>query len=149
VESKLTEYLGSPQKAKFADRYEAAVLQFADEPWQRMYRLLKDDASTYRYLDGAQLVKHALGLRRCSPNEDVSLLYLFWEPENAVDYAAFSAHRDEINHFSSVVGDSKLTFESLAYSPLWQQWHTSSTGASDQTKRLHSERLRERYGVLI
>ena len=49
---------------RFANRYDGVVPQSLDTPWQEMFARLKADPDAFQYLNAAQLVKHALGLRR-------------------------------------------------------------------------------------
>ena len=48
---------------------------------------------SFRRRDAYQLIKHYLGLRHTYPMRPLTLIYLFWEPTNAVDLAIFGAHR--------------------------------------------------------
>ena len=82
IEAKCMEPL-TPHVAVFAPAYEAETLDGRRQsPWfQEMQRLLKQPRS-YRWLDAAQLVKHAFGLAHTFPDRAVTLLYLFWEPSN-------------------------------------------------------------------
>ena len=83
---------------------------------------LRDGAP--KYLDVAQLIKHYLGLSNtidCS-NRQVTLLYLFWEPENRDDFELFQAHRDELEEFSMEVEGTSIRFVFKSYPGLWAEW---------------------------
>jgi hypothetical protein len=63
IESKCTEYL-TPKPARFSERYETAITdESASGPWYgEMFRLKGAEDVGYRFLDAAQLIKHAFGL---------------------------------------------------------------------------------------
>ena len=78
VESKCLEYL-SPHKAEFADAYESQITDARRAgPWFAHMLTLNAQPNTYRWLDAAQLVKHAFGLAHTFPSHHIALLYLFW-----------------------------------------------------------------------
>jgi hypothetical protein len=74
VESKCLEYL-TPKTPVFSRSYDTITDSRRDSPWFGLIDLLRRDPGRYRYLDAAQLVKHALGLMRAPFIEDVTLLY--------------------------------------------------------------------------
>jgi len=108
IESKFTEILTS-KSAVFKPAYENAFENLAEPSWQEMYIQLKSNPEKYKHLDAAQLCKHYLGLRHNFQGEqqEIILFYIFWEPENAIDFATYSIHRDEINNFYECVSNSK------------------------------------------
>lgn len=145
VESKCTEYL-SPHVADFAASYRTGICDARrDTDWYR--ELLRLDAApdTYRWLDAAQLVKHALGLMHTYPDRRMTLLYLYWEPLNVFEYAHFDAHRREVAAFAERVAGPALAFESMTYADLWASWYADAP----RWLRAHLRDLRERYGVTI
>lgn len=145
VESKCLEHL-SPHVAKFAASYVTGILDArCDTVWYRELLRLVDEPRTYRWLDAAQLIKHALGLMRTYPGRAVTLLYLYWEPLNASDYAHFESHCRETAAFAERVAGSCLAFESLTYYDLWAAWDEGAP----QWLRAHLRNLRERYGIEI
>ena len=93
IESKCTEYLSS-HTARFSASYETRIRDARRESgwFHEMLRLIKAPQA-YRCVDAAQLIKHALGLMHCYPNRRLTLLYLYWEPQNASDYPVFEEHR--------------------------------------------------------
>jgi hypothetical protein len=149
IESKLTEHLAGGQRARFAERYEPVVDDLLDPPWQQMYAALKADPGVFEFLNAAQLVKHALGLRRAAPGGDVTLLYLYWQPSDAREHPVFLAHAAEVARFAAAVEGSALIFDSLAYPALWRQWEEQAAGTADQTLLTHVQLLRARYGVSL
>jgi hypothetical protein len=74
IESKCTEYL-SPKVVKFSERYETGIMDTrASGKWfAEMLRLKATDGAGYSLLDGAQLIKHALGLAHGRNNMIVNL----------------------------------------------------------------------------
>lgn len=145
IESKCTEILGS-KKAKFAPRYESIVEKQLDLPWLETYQALKDDPTLFNRLDAAQLVKHCLGLRSTFPDQDISLVYIFWEPENALDFEIFKTHRSEVQKFTDMVTGSSVKFAAISYLELWETWVGKGC---PQWLMEHVGSLRLRYAVTI
>ncbi len=86
IESKCTEYLSrnewSSTKPPFKPAYfEQIVDERRNGPWFKAMVEINREPDQFRYLDVAQLVKHAFGLASCFKGAAVTLLYLFWEPE--------------------------------------------------------------------
>lgn len=146
IESKLTEYL-STHRAAFSPAYAEQIRDERREQgyFHEMLRLM-DHPDTYRWLDAAQLIKHAFGLARSFGDRPVTLLYLFWEPANPNADPIFADHRKEIAAFADRVADSAPRFEAMSYPELWRAWQ--DTGPVDWLAR-HLENLRERYDVTI
>lgn len=145
IESKCTEILGS-KKAKFASRYESVVEKQLDRPWLETYLALKDDPTLFNRLDAAQLVKHCLGLRSTFPNRDISLVYIFWEPENALDFEIFKTHRSEVQKFTAMVTGSTMKFAAISYLELWKSWVGKGC---PQWLMEHVGALKLRYAVTV
>ena len=145
IESKCTEYL-SPHPADFSTSYETKICDARRESsWFReMQRLIKSPR-TYSCLDAAQLIKHAFGLLNCYPGRKLTLLYLYWEPINAVDFPIFEEHRSDIAAFSEMIAGSHLDFEAMTYNDLWSSWDETAP----QWLSKHLRDLRERYAVTI
>ena len=145
IESKCTEYL-SKHTARFSVSYETRILDARRESaWFReMLRLLKAPR-TYRWLDTAQLIKHALGLMHCYDDRRVTLLYLYWEPLNAFEHPIFEEHRRETAAFAERVAGSDLAFEAITYNDLWSSWDETAP----QWLGTHLRDLRSRYAVTI
>jgi hypothetical protein len=68
--------------------------------------------SALKYLDVAQLIKHYFGLRNTAKytKRNITLLYLFWEPENSSKFDLFQKHRDELNEFAHDAADTSIRF---------------------------------------
>jgi hypothetical protein len=143
VESKCTEQLVE-HSAAFREAYREKIEAVAHQTWAAQYDALVGDASVYRYLNAAQLVKHYLGLKNTFPARQVTLLYLFWEPLNGDELSIVREHRDEVARFARDLADPHVTFESRCYPELWDMW---SRQPSPIWLSEHVENLRARYVV--
>ena len=145
IESKCTEYL-SPHTARFSTSYRTGIhdARCRSTWFQEMLRLI-DAPHAYSCLDAAQLVKHALGLMYCYPERRVTLLYLYWEPLNAVEHRVFEEHRREIAEFADRIAGPGLGFEATTYNDLWSSWAETAP----PWLRTHLRDLRARYAVTI
>jgi hypothetical protein len=82
IESKCTEWM-TRKTADFSDSYKALKPNDSDSPfrpWFDEMLELRAEPDRYRYIDAAQLIKHAFGLLRHFEKRDVVLVYLYWEP---------------------------------------------------------------------
>lgn len=143
IESKCLEYL-TPKRVRFSERYSTDIIdERCDSPWfAEMLRLVALSGPSYRFLDAAQLIKHAFGLMRAAA-EPTTLFYLYWEPMDADLSPLFEHHRAEIAAFADRVAGSSLKFASMSYPELWAAW--DETG--DPFLRGHVAALRARYEV--
>lgn len=147
IESKLTEYL-SAKRAKFSPAYAEQIRDSRrDQGYFHEMQRLRDRPNHYRWLDAAQLIKHAFGLAHTFPDRPVTLLYLFWEPANPNAGPEFAAHRNEIEKFRARVAGSSPTFEAMSYPELWQSWRDSASTSGWLHE--HLENLQGRYLVSI
>lgn len=145
IESKCTEYL-SPHTARFSMSYRTSIRDARRQStWFREMQRLIDEPHAYSCLDAAQLIKHALGLMYCYPDRRVTLLYVYWEPLNAVDVPVFGEHRREIAEFADRIAGTDTVFEATTYDGLWQSWDETAP----QWLRTHLRDLRARYAVVI
>lgn len=150
-ESKCLEYLrpkSASARQKSADRLRDKYLvgitdKRRDGPWFAELTQLASDPSRYRYLDAAQLIKHALGLLNSADVRPTTLLYLYWEPLDAGHSPVFIAHRNEISTFAIRVNDAGLSFETMSYPELWDQWEA----VDDPFLAAHVIALRRRYAI--
>lgn len=146
VESKCTEHL-SPHVAKFSPAYNEQITDWRrDTAWFRLMHLLIEEPARYRYLDAAQLVKHAFGLARCFENQAVTLLYLYWEPRNPDDLPELRQHRDAVDRFSHDVAGATPAFKAVSYRDLWEAWGQLS---SPTWLPEHLTALKSRYDLEI
>ena len=139
IESKCLEYF-TPKAAVFSPEYQL-LEKFRETPWFAEMGRLRDSPHDYRALDAAQLVKHAFGLMN-SEGRGATLVYLFWEPDDAESHKLFALHREEVASFEVRTRNGGLPFIALSYAELWKAWDCSG---SDRLRE-HAARLRLRYG---
>lgn len=145
VESKLLEHFGK-KRAKFADSYRDEITDSRRAgPWYAEMIRLRGDPTYYQHLDAAQLIKHAFGLANTFSNQNITLLYLYWEPTNGSEFDLLRTHREEIADFTSRIADGFPRFESVSYPELWTRW--AEEGPASVAAHVH--RMKERYGVRI
>lgn len=151
IESTFLELL-DPKVAQFTAHYcrpfagTETVAPIAGARWAAVYRALRDDPKTYRYLDAAQLMKHYLGLKHSYPDRRRVLIYVFWEPTNAGALSEYKDHRREIVDFARRVSGLETRFIALSYPDLWREWESHSTWPGMPE---HLARLRARYSFAI
>jgi hypothetical protein len=116
-------------------------------PWYDQLRALRDGAGPfYRHVDLGALVKHALALGRTFPDRATTLLYLFWEPLDAEDFAEFREHRAELETLSEAVQEAGVTFAAQSFEVVWASW---ADRAKPSWLAGHVDRLRARYSVAL
>lgn len=147
IESKFLEHW-TPKRANYSGSYRKDSLPLAEDCWWQV--LEESKAGGLKYLDVAQLVKHYLGLIRLMKqveegwkHNEVTLLYLFWEPANAYDIQDCINHRRDIEEMASKVSGSRIKFRSLSYPELWREWE-SLPGISS-----HLANLNARYSLAV
>jgi len=146
IESKCLETM-TPHVANFAPAYDAEIRDSRRAtPWFRKMQVLSENPRLYRWLDAAQLVKHAFGIAYSFPDQPTTLLYLYWEPTNPDEYPFFREHRDEVARFASSIAGSAPAFAAMSYPQLWRHW---SLNAEWGWLRAHIDRLNVRYGVAV
>jgi Restriction Endonuclease associating with ARP len=140
VESKLLEYF-EPKRPEFADAYKC--MEAKSEPcWWKMYEHAR--VGSPQHLDCAQLVKHYFGLVQIEPpRPSLTLLYLFWEPENWREVEECTRHREEVEEFADKVTTSSIQFRWMTYTQLWREW------MEIPNLREHATNLKARYEVSI
>jgi hypothetical protein len=144
IESKCLEHL-STHVAEFAPAYETDIKdERCESGWFREMKRLRKSPRAHRWLDVAQLIKHAFGLAYTFPNQTVTLLYLFWEPSNPETFPIFSEHRREIANFAEAVAGSGPKFVSMSYPEFWKDWEAVR---EPEWLKIHVSRLRTRYAV--
>ena len=142
VESKLLEYF-APKKPSFTKSYRKEKLPQAEDKWLALMERLRD--SDPKYLDVAQLIKHYFGLRNnaeCT-KRNITLLYLFWEPENSSESDLFQKHRDELSEFATEVADTSIRFLYQSYADLWSEW------IAEGIFETHVKKLQSRYSITL
>tara|TARA_R110002096_G_scaffold97694_6_gene217675 strand:+ start:9205 stop:10029 length:825 start_codon:yes stop_codon:yes gene_type:complete len=118
IESKFTEWMApKSKKSLFADSYFKDGIERWKEVglpnFQKLANQLNEDASMYKHLDVAQLLKHGLGLANMHGlNSD--LVYLYYDtPDTEIS----NNHKNEIKLFSDTVG-GELNFKAITYQQL-------------------------------
>lgn len=145
VESACLEYLRG-----HATPFSAAFVAQADEllgpEAAASYRRFHDDRDGYCLLDAAQLLKHFLAAKLAAGgHRRVTLLYAFWEPQDADDHPVHVAHRREAARLAGDLTDPDVRLVALDYPSLWRAW---AAGRNADLER-HAGALRARYGVAI
>jgi|TARA_R110000868_G_C10970252_1_gene769694 hypothetical protein len=143
LESKRFEPFRDTKHAVLSDAYDRAVWGEAMDPWCAMRDGLRSAPSHFRYLDAAQLVKHAFGLvteaRRIS--RAPVLFYLFAEPSR-VSASVRSEHRAEIEAFSVAVSGARVRFAASS----WSEWLMRfASPATSPEVAAHAEALRRKF----
>ena len=139
IESKCLEYF-TPKVAEFSPAYRQ-LKQFETSSWYLEMERLRSTPDEYKVLDVAQLVKHAFGLMN-SAGAGATLVYAFWEPEDADAHRLFSEHREEIALLEARTRNDHLSFVSIAYPELWTLWRNSGSDSLAE----HAARLFVKYG---
>lgn len=143
VESKRYEPFRDRNQAVLAHAYDRDVWGEAMEPWLAMRDSLRRNPLSYRYLDAAQLVKHAFGLSTEARRVDRSpvLLYLYAEPAR-VPASACSEHRAEIESFSTAVRGARVRFAATS----WADWlDRFAVPTTPPAVRAHAEALHLKF----
>ncbi|MEJ7783468.1 MAG: hypothetical protein WKF96_01610 [Solirubrobacteraceae bacterium] len=147
VESKLTEPLARHSPATWSEAYgRDSCRALLSDGWLKAL----DDAraGTYAptYLDIDQLLKHALGLRKQHPQDDVHLVYVYWEPTDGSELLEVRAHRKEVQELLGRVGEASPRLHALTYRQLWDEWQ-GLPGLPWLTA--HLDELRGRYDTAV
>jgi hypothetical protein len=147
VESKFLEYF-QPTQPRFAASYDRLQGEVEACWWQVLADARESGPG---HLDIAQLWKHQAGLNRLLKQggadgwrpEKTTLLYLYWEPENATELAPCLQHRQEVERLASRVQGARVGFRALSYRALWQEWTKEPALAP------HVAALQRRYTVTV
>ncbi len=110
-----------------------------------LYELLAGDPCAFRHVDATQLLKQYLGLRNTHGTNACTLLYLYWESENAADSDAFGIHAEEVERIGKYLTDRSVTFKSLTTTALWETW----IAGDNPVLARHAAALQRRYLVSI
>jgi hypothetical protein len=131
VESKRFEPFRDKKTVSLAATYDRAVWGDHMAPYERMRDALRSGAEAFKYLDCAQLVKHAFGLVTdgARKRKQPVLVYLFAEPAllhgKPIDLNDFTNHRAEISRFSNLVAGAAVKFNALSYRDWLETWPCS------------------------
>lgn len=142
IESKFLEPL-SYKKPTFSNAYHKITDHRKNTKWFKAIEEICNNKISFKYLDAAQLIKHFFGLCYKQKQKAVKLIYIYWEPINASELPQFVEHRAEIERFSNLVSvDSLLSFNSISYNELWNQWNENLI---DPNMKQHISELKNRY----
>jgi hypothetical protein len=128
IESKRFEPFRDTKCVSLSEAYDRPVWGEGMKAWCQMRDDLRSGAIRFRFLDAAQLVKHAFGIvteaRRLSKKP--VLLYLFAEPAKRglvpISAEDLLAHRREIAAFAGAVSGSAVRFASNSYGEWLARW---------------------------
>jgi hypothetical protein len=137
IESKRYETFRDQKKVSLSDAYSRPVWGSNMGSFEVIRDALKSGAKKYKYLDAAQLVKHAFGLRTQAnkTGKKARLIYLYAEPMafpdgRAIAHSDIAAHRAEVADFAAAISNSDETaFHSLSYGRLLREWAASGNEA--------------------
>jgi len=125
IECKRFEPYRDKKKASFSDAYWREVWGSKMKPFLDVRDRLREKSLEYNYLDAAQLVKHALGLRTDYANGKGGkpiLAYVFVETVHTspvkVTAQNITAHKAEIEDFHGRVSGAEVDFVAFSY----EQW---------------------------
>ena len=141
VESKCTEWM-EVTKAVFSPSYDSLLPSHGHSPWFKQMEQLRDAPDRYRFLDAAQLIKHAFGLLNRYGAIKARLVYLYWEPCNEEIWPECRRHRKEADDLAAKVEQSNVQLIPMSYRELWAEWERR--GPSD-----HLQYLRTRYDLEV
>jgi hypothetical protein len=136
IESKRYEPFRSKATPSFSDAYSRDVWGQAMSRYGIVRDRIAGGSLSFAHLDGAQLVKHAYGLRTAVNGEGPDqgkrpvLVYLFAEPTHWSDgrpigSEVFLRHRNEVASFRDAVAGDEVDFWPLDYSTLVDGWRLS------------------------
>jgi hypothetical protein len=142
-ESKFLEPLDK-KYAKFTESYKKENLNYLDDFW---FSLINKYHNVSTYLDVAQLIKHSIGLinhKRLFPHiKKLILVYIYWTPDNFVEFAEYKQHQKELTVFEKDIENSNdLEFISLTYYQFWNLYDKSIF-------KEHFDKMKNRYKIEI
>lgn len=143
AESKLTEHLAPHPPHRWAPAYlRPAMAAALTDGWADVFSALLAGRWSPRYLDAAQLVKHALSLQAKPEATSTRLVLLFWEPTDGDEVPEVVAHREEVAELVDRLGpDASPQLVALSYAEVLDEWETQ--------RPEHVAALRARYEVSV
>jgi hypothetical protein len=110
IESKFAEVY-SPAHNDFRPSYlEATELWDGFDRFRELAEAISDGSEGFDHLGAAQLIKHALGLKKANGPKGFRLFYLWYEWPGEIA----SAHKSEIARFAEAIGDD-CDFSAMTY----------------------------------
>lgn len=152
-DSHSSEEISSFSEAYWRDRWGKTM-----QPYQWVRDGLAHRPNLFRYLNAAQLVKHAFGLRTQAlkkanggrKGKKPVLGYLYAEPKawpgdagRTISGEARMEHADEVHSFARMVSGAEVKFIHFTYDELLRGFDASPL----QDVRDHASRLRERFNI--
>lgn len=134
IESKRYEPWRGAKPARFSDTYWCPVWGERMTGYQRLRDMLRANPRLFAFLDAAQLVKHAFGLRsavhppRGHAGLEPILFYIHAEPSHwpgsgrRIDAAAIDGHRKEIARFAHLVEGDEVAFVPCSWRRILDVW---------------------------
>jgi hypothetical protein len=128
IEAKRFEPFRDRKTVSLSPAYDRPVWGDSMGQYEQMRDRLRSGAELFRYLDAAQLVKHAFGLVTDGARKGKKpvLVYLYAEPAarngQPIDPATFASHRREIHRFAEAVRGAAVAFESISYREWIASW---------------------------
>ena len=148
VESKLTETLERHEPVLWKSAYGTpAVGNLLEGGWRLAFDESREGRWQPVYLGVEQLIKHALALVSRFPEDDLHLVYLWWEPENAADIPEVAAHRDEVADLPTALATAKPRLH--ARDPTSGACRTSGSSSRATAAEEHIDQLRSRHPIEI
>jgi len=150
IESKRYEPFRDKKIVSFSPAYQRRVWGTKMGPFETMRASLEAGERAFDFLDAAQLVRHAFGLRTQATKREKSahLLYLYAEPKDypigaLIPEDHITRHRAEVAQFAADVGGAEVGFSSLTYADLLESWRVSQHGRV----RAHAAAVLERFDL--
>lgn len=136
IESKRYEPFRDTKQVAFSEAYSRDVWGANMSPYIQMRNDLSSRKLNFKYLDAAQLVKHAFGLVTQANKMDkkAQLVYLYSEPKSignqrVIETDELKGHREEIAQFSEAVADAEVKFFAISYREWVGSWAASGRDA--------------------
>lgn len=114
IESKFAEVYSPAHNAFRSSYFDAPGLWEGFTQTRQLASAVADGSTEFDHLGAAQLVKHALGLKRAHGPNGFKLLYLWYEWPGEIA----AAHRREIESFAEAIGDD-FDFTALTHQELF------------------------------
>ncbi len=137
-ESKFLETL-SQKKPEISSAYSDLLLSKVDEGFIKIISHYREN-NTKSYLDTAQLIKHSIGLIKNKGKKNAKLIYIYWEPLNALEFIQYKQHKIELEEFSERIKSVKgIEFHHTTYLEFYNNY------INDDFFKYHLENFRNKY----
>jgi hypothetical protein len=138
IESKRFEPFRDVKEPYFSEAYDKSVWGSEMTPYIALMAQLRNGTRKFRYLNAAQLIKHAFGIRTQAqekvklrrPQRKPALVYLYAEPraipgDRPISKSEIEEHRNEISEFGRLVSGADVRFSALTHSALLEEFTAS------------------------